>query len=432
VATERAWWAAVLVLALAARLLYALLLPAPPVISDASGYDAAARRLLATGSYAFPVGQALWSEDRFRDDAWGTYTRMPANAWSMPGYTVFLAAVYRFSGTGAGRFTAVRCVQALLGTLTVALVFALADALLGRRAAWVAFALNAFYPPSVWAAQVLLTETVFTLLLLSQVAIMVWAARSRRPIAYVLLGVATAAATYARPVALLVPGLLLAFEAWRWLRSPAARRTIGRQAACFGVLGLATAAMLAPWWLRNQRIYGVFMLTTSASVLPRVQGELLVRRLPIPDQSYAQYALPALTANDDRLYAIGVAKRIHAIMPPSSAVDRSAAREERLRLLGRALTLPFTQNLDKPPILSWRVMMQVLILALAGLGVWRHRRRAEVLLLLAAVPAYIVLLHWEIAMLLPRYLYPAMPFLLILAGAAFGAPRTGRGHPVLA
>jgi ABC-type spermidine/putrescine transport system permease subunit II len=157
-------------LALAVRLLYLALAPPPPVHSDASGYDAAARRLIATGSYAFPVGKALWSHDVFAEDAWPAFERMPANAWSMPGYPVFLAAVYRWSGVGPGRFAAVRIAQALLGAITAGLVFLLADALLGRRPAWVAFALNALYPAGLWATQYLLTEILFTLLMVGPIA----------------------------------------------------------------------------------------------------------------------------------------------------------------------------------------------------------------------------------------------------------------------
>ena len=139
----------------------------------------------------------------------------------------------------------------------------------------------------------------------------------------------------------------------------------------------------------------------------------------------AAAALPALTGNDDHVYATKVAKRIHAIMPPASPGERAAAQVERVNLLGRALITPFTQSLERPPILSWPFMMQAMILALAAIGAWCYGRRAEVALL-ATVPLYIVAVHWQVSMLLPRYLYPAMPFLLILAGAALAAIRPDR------
>lgn len=284
------------------------------------------------------MGKALWSDDAFREDAWAAYLAMPSNAWSMPGYSGFLAVVYRLFGAGPGRFATVRVVQAVLGVATVVLVFVIADASLGRRAAWTALAFNALYPPGYWAATYLLTETLFTLLLVGQVALMVWAARSRRWVAYALLGLATAAAVYVRPVAALVPALLLGYESHRWLRDPASRQGVGRHAVRFAALALVAVALMAPWWIRNQRLYGVFMPTTSAAALPAVQGELLVRRLPIPDESYAQSALPALTGNDDHVYAVKVARRIRAIMPPASLAEVAAAQLERARMVGYALS----------------------------------------------------------------------------------------------
>ena len=142
---------AVIALALALRLIHVSLGVPMPLRSDASGYDAAARRLVSAGSYAYPVGRDLWDEDVFREAAWETFVQRPANAFAMPGYPWFLAAVYRLSGTGPERLPAVRWAQAALGALTVALVFLIADAVLGRRAAWTAAGLNALYPPGIWA-----------------------------------------------------------------------------------------------------------------------------------------------------------------------------------------------------------------------------------------------------------------------------------------
>src|SRR5262245_11037865 len=188
-------------LALVLRLIHVSLAVPMPLRSDASGHDAAARRLVAVGSYAYPVGRDLWENDALREPSWDAFTQRPANAFSMPGYAWFVAAIYRFSGTGPERLLAVRLAQACLGAFTVALVFLVADAILGRRAAWAAAVLNGLYPPGIRACGYLLTETLFTWLLVGQVATMVWAARSRRVAAYVLLGLVTSAAFYVRPIA---------------------------------------------------------------------------------------------------------------------------------------------------------------------------------------------------------------------------------------
>jgi len=411
-----------LLVAFAGRLLYLAVVAPMPVQSDASGFDAAARRLMKTGTFAFPVGRDLWADDVFREDAWEAFERMPANAWCMPGYSGFLAGVYRIVGSGPGRFVAVRWVQALLGTLTVALMFRLADWLLGRRAAWVTLALAAAYPPSVRLTQYLLTETVFTLLLVGQVTLMVWAARSRRVMAYVGLGVITVAATYVRPVAMLVPGLLVVLETWRWVRVPSSREPLGRPLARFALLGLVIAALVAPWWVRNQHLYGVFLPTTSAAALPAVQGELHVRGRPFRYETLAQFATPQNTGNDDHRYAQTIAAEARELMPPPAPSEWVGMQIVKARMLVAALTTPF--NFFSYPAQAWSpgFVMQLALLVLALWGLWRHRRDAETVILLGGLAAYFATVHWAVSMLWTRYFYPVMPFLLALAAGGLVRP----------
>ena len=417
--------ALVLVVALVPRLLVVALGAAPPVRSDASGYDAAARRLLATGTYAFPVGRALWSQDVVRADAWSSYLAMPSNAWAMPGYSVFLAAIYRLAGTGPGRFTAVHILQAVLGAAAVMLLFRIADELFGRRAAWATVILNALYPPSLSLAGFLLTETLFTFLLAGQIAVMVWAAGSQRWLAYALLGALTAAAVYVRPVAAFVPLVLLALELHRGLTDARSRPALGRQALRFVACAGVAAALLAPWWLRNAALYGVFMPTNSAAALPAIQGELMAHGLAVPDETYAQFALPALTGNDDHVYAEKVARQILRVSPLAARHEFAAGQIGRARMLGPALLSPFTFDSRAYPWASRQVAMQAAILCLAVFGWWRHRRRLEASWLIMGVALYILLVHWQVGFLTPRYLYPMMPLLLMLAGAGVTAMSPG-------
>jgi 4-amino-4-deoxy-L-arabinose transferase-like glycosyltransferase len=421
--------------ALAARLLHVIFASPYPVHSDASGYDAAARRLLTTGSFAFPVGGTLWSDDVFREEGWPEYERMPANAWSMPGYTAFLAAIYRLSGTGPGRHLAVRVTQAFLSVLTLLLVFLIADRLFGRRAAWAALALNALYPPHFWAAGYLLTETLFTLLLMAQVALMVRAAGSRGWTVYASLGVATAAAAYVRPVAAVVPALLLGLELHRGFRDRVPSRVIATRARHFVATGLVVAAFVAPWWIRNARIYRDFVPTTSAVALPMIQGEYILRGLAVPDLSNAQTARPALTGNDDRAYAALVAARLRELLPPASVPDLAGAQLERARLLAAALCTPFTFSNARFRADEWPGALQLTLLLLALSGAWRHRRRPEAMWLALGVIVCVILVHWQMAMLFARYLYPAMPMALALAGAGIvawmpGGRESGPGVPM--
>lgn len=412
----------VLVLALALRLFLVLFMPSLSIRSDASGYDASARRLIATGSYAYPVGGILWADDVFREDAWPRFVQMPPNAFAMPGYAWFIAGIYRVVGTGPDRFTAVRVMQALIATLTLLLIFAVGDSLLGRRVAWIALALNTLYPPNIWVAQFVLTETLFTFLLVGQVALMVRAAGSRRLVAYAGLGLMTAAAAYVRPIAVLAPVLLLVLEVVRHRRRPPPRPSWRPLGLRFLALGLVVALLLAPWVARNGRIYGIVMPTTSAAALPPLQGETIVRGLPFPAETIPQLADIEAYGNDDHRFAEAVSARLRASMPPASPAAMVSAQLGKAKMLGEALTSPFTFFSTPVPVMSPEFVVQVVILLGALIGLWRHRRRPEVVALVGAIPAYFVVVHWLIAMMWSRYLYPTMPFLLLLAAAAMVAP----------
>ena len=91
-------------------------------------------------------------------------------------------------------------------------------------------------------------------------------------------------------------------------------------------------------------------------------------------------------------------------------------------MLGWSLSTPYTFLTRADPVLGWRFMMQVAILTLAVVGVWRHRHRADAVLLLSGVVVCIVGVHWLVSMLFPRYIYPAMPLLLTLAAGALVRP----------
>jgi 4-amino-4-deoxy-L-arabinose transferase-like glycosyltransferase len=142
-------------------------------------------------------------------------------------------------------------VQALLGTATVAGVYALARVAGGRRAARIAGLLAALYPSLVAYVQYLYSETLFMALL---VGAMVALHRSRgAPTRGELLtaGVLFGLAGLTRAVVVYFLPLWLAFALLR------RRRDEARAAAL--VLGTALL-VIAPWTLRNAFHHGGFLL----------------------------------------------------------------------------------------------------------------------------------------------------------------------------
>lgn len=187
--------AGVFLLALVLRLVFVCVCNSPGdfVRSDMWVYDHRARNLLS-GNLS----------------PWDTFTPV--------GYPAFVAAVYAVSGMSA---LAVGVLQAFLGAATAALTTLLAERTFARRELAVALGvLSALHVPGVFYSGFLLTETVFSFLVVSAAAALVWSVDRGSRWGYVLTGLLLGAGATVRPNLLLflpcVPLILLLASGGRW------------------------------------------------------------------------------------------------------------------------------------------------------------------------------------------------------------------------
>jgi 4-amino-4-deoxy-L-arabinose transferase-like glycosyltransferase len=207
------------------------------------------------------------------------WSDIPHFALRTPGYPLFLAGCQSIFGD---RTLAVRLVQALLGTLSVYLVYRLTWQVAPRitntqgetiacqrwTAPVVAAAITAINPYYLLMSSLLLSEAVFVPLMLAALwglsVLWVEPGRPSSPVRSSNLlpalgsGVAAGMALLVRPSwALFVPAVLAS-----WLYASRRDRTAliaaARGAAIF-VLGLTL--VMSPWWVRNARIYARFVPT---------------------------------------------------------------------------------------------------------------------------------------------------------------------------
>jgi hypothetical protein len=384
-----------------------------PVRSDASGYDAAARRLMLTGTFAFPIGSDLWANDVFREDAWDTYKAIPPNAFSMPGYPAFLAGVYSLSGSGDSRFAAVRIVQVIVSLIGIAALFVIVRVIAGKPQAWTAVVLAALYPPNLWANEYLLTEVLFTTLLLLQVLSMLVAARYRTWLNFAIVGIATVVTAYVRPTALLLPALLAGYLIFSLSKRREWRTDGVKIALRLGVTGLLIVALMAPWVVRNQRIYNEFVPLTSASSLASLITVTGAFGLPMPRGILAQDMERDKFENEREIakWATEAQARLKSQAGPAGVTN---LRRFRAFVMTRSWLSPFTFFSQ----VTWwpdpRFMMQVVLLLLALAGVIAKRRSPEMWFFLLGVPVYFTIVHM-LTYVQSRYLYPGMQFVLALA-----------------
>ena len=221
--------------ALVVRLLYVLAgIEVPP--QDTPDYDELAHNLLAGNGY---VASSNWFGYELR-------------AWRAPLYPVFLATIYAIIDDS---HAAVRLVQACLGAATVALLYLLTWRLQPSAAA-IAGWLAALYEPLVASTNEVMTEVLFTALLVAGVTAAI-EARHRSgwywpPAAGLLLGLAA----LTRPVGLLAVPAIIAVAACEDLP---ARRAWRRWLPFTGSLSAGVVVAMLPWTIRNASVFGAFI-----------------------------------------------------------------------------------------------------------------------------------------------------------------------------
>lgn len=216
--------------------------------------------LLPDAEYYWKLSQTIRDGELYQIVEWGD---IPHFALRTPGYPLFLAACRAVSGD---RPIGPRLVQAVLGAMCVWLVFRLCRATLvgseDRRPALIAAVITAVHPYFIVMSALLLSEALFTPLLLAFLwaTAVIWNRETVRPVLVpaICAGALAGAAVLTRPSCLLF--FPAAFAAWLMYRA-LTRQAMRPALAASLVAATAFAAIMAPWWIRNQRIYGEFVPT---------------------------------------------------------------------------------------------------------------------------------------------------------------------------
>jgi 4-amino-4-deoxy-L-arabinose transferase-like glycosyltransferase len=245
------WIIACVLAGLALRLAFALLYWVnQPLTHDEREYLALARSVARGEGFRYPADEPS-----------------PGTAQQFgraPGYPLFLSAlgVTTPSDHVPRR---VQVAQACLGALGIWLVAAIAGRAGGPRAGVAAAAIAAIYPPLIWMPAYVLSETLFSALALAAaLALMVDARGARRevrdsgasprlaPHASLLAGAAlTGLAILTRPAMLFFVPFAALWFAWR------------RRPADAVIFVLVSVVCVAPWTIRNHRVYGRWIAVAS-------------------------------------------------------------------------------------------------------------------------------------------------------------------------
>jgi hypothetical protein len=131
----------------------------------------------------------------------------------------------------------------------------LAERWFNQQVAWLTGLLLTLWPVTIQFTTVLSSELLFTALFL--IAMVIWLNESTHLwLRALLVGLVLTAACYVRSATLFIPFLLLLF---RWVNT----REILRSIAAIIVVFMVMSLLIAPWSIRNTRLYGQFVLMST-------------------------------------------------------------------------------------------------------------------------------------------------------------------------
>ncbi len=201
-------------------------------VGDAKDYDRLAVGLVETGKYLTAAGEP-------------SSLRPPLYPW-------LVAAGYRLFGLQ--NHDAIRLIQAVLSLVNVVIVFRLGLLLFSRQVAVVAAALFCFYPSMLGFNNLILSETLFTLL--ASLAILLTGEAIHRQSLPLLAaaGIVIGLGALTRSILWLYLPFLSLFLLFVWQGNWRAKATAGL------VVATTFAVTIAPWAYRNTKIQKTFTL----------------------------------------------------------------------------------------------------------------------------------------------------------------------------
>lgn len=182
----------------------------------------------------------------------------------MPGLPFTLAFFVKIFGRFGG-ITAFRIFQSILQALSMYFVFLIGRKVFNSKAAVLACLLDSLYIAEYYTNTVILTETLFKFLLLLLIYISLYAIEEKKLIYYTVGGVIWGLACLVRPTIAAYPIVILIM----WI----IKRYTFKDMAKFTLITVFTfSIVMGPWWIRNYVVFHRFIPLTLSSGNPFLQG----------------------------------------------------------------------------------------------------------------------------------------------------------------
>jgi len=316
----------------------------------------------------------------------------------MPGYPLVLAGI--FTLVGSTSWLAARFFQILVSLAALWFAVKLGTRLGGRPVGLLSGMLLAVYPPNLTAPCFLMTEVVFTCLLLASLVSFAKAEETRRAGWFVLTGFLLGVSVYFRPTSALLPvifGVCLVLRGYPW----------EKMLVDVSLMGVVLVLCLSPWITRNYLIYKQFIPLTVSGGNPFLRGTYLNNEI---DEKLPWIEGDRISSDRAQM-EYGKKRFVEGFKSNFRAYLRWYTIGKFSEFWGGPY---YYRELTYLPV-KWVNMFHRFLLwtGLAGLivGLWR---RKPLPLLFLLVSAYFIFIHM-LYLTGPRYSFPVMQLLVILA-----------------
>jgi 4-amino-4-deoxy-L-arabinose transferase-like glycosyltransferase len=337
-----------------------------------------------------------------------------------PTYPAALAAVFLLRD---GSLPVAALVGVFAGAAAVAVTYRIAARLVGRAAASIGALLLAVDATSISYSAVIMTEALFTLLLVAAVVVLMTRPMDRR--IGLKGGVLLGAATLCRPAGVLLAPISLAVCAWQ-------RRDRRGVARDYAWVNVAFLLMLLLWIGRNVVVAGTPTLSSiwsvnlyfhrAAAVEARLEGREVDQVRARWERQFA--ALSGEFSESDKLaWMTAHAREVIAAHPLTYVLITidgfvfmmESDTSELHRLLGLHDGSPARRALDVAASLQLWILYPAAVIGV--LWAMRDAERRRAMLIPLSFIAYFFLVSGPEAY--ARFRVPVMPFLAVLGGAGF-------------
>lgn len=185
----------------------------------------------------------------------------------MPGLT-YVLSFFMFIFGKLGGITAFKVFQVFLQSASIYLIFLIGEKIFNSRIGIIACIIDALYAAEIYAANTILMECIFKFLLLLLIYVSIYAVENKSMKLYISGGIIWGISCFFKPTAAIYPAVILIM----WIKKKYKFSDMFKYASI--VLGIFCLVM-SPWWIRNYKIFNMFIPFTKSSGNPFLQGTFI-------------------------------------------------------------------------------------------------------------------------------------------------------------